>query len=860
MLRHLGLWLFKGYCHPDFQEDILGDLDEYYESNLSEKGKRYADRKFFIDVILLFRLSLLRKQLNSQQIIYTGMVKNIFKTAFRIFWKERAYSVMNILGLTVGIATSMLLLLYVQSEKSVNQFHKDIDNIYQVMEHQTYPGGIRTYEDNPGPLVSVFKDEMPEVEYMATFTRSTKLLFRKDDQSYQETGRWASEDFFQIFDVDFIEGQKANSLTEPTTVYISKSMKERLFGSKPALSESLAVDGWGEFQVGGVFQDVPNDTTIDFDFILPYQRWREVFNWIDQWENSGNRGIAKLVAGTDINAFNKKLEGYIDQKLPNRDNNVSIFVQPFKDRYLYSNYEDGVIAGGRITYVKLFTIVAYFILLIAIINFINLSTARSTKRAKEVGVKKVVGSSRAQLQAQFMIESILLALTATILSGLIISGVIEPLNQLVGKKMTFSFLAINQVSWLLTLGLGVGLLAGIYPSFVLSGFKALSVLKGSFKTSSWSNGIRKGLVVFQFTISTALIISTLIIRDQMDFIKNKNLGYEKEHLLTIPLEGALRDPSTQERLKSEILSNTSFTHASFSAGTPLSFYAATDAGFSWEGKVSDFDSKFNLINTDADFFDTYGMEIIEGRGFDTSLSTDTLNVVINEQAANAMNVEDPILLPVILWGSTGRIVGIVKDFHFNSLHEKIGPVVMPYRPEYPLTLTVKMTGRNTAQSLQYLEGVVSELNPNYPFDYSFVDQAYEQLYRSESTIGILTNYFSGIAIFISLLGLFGLASFAAEQRVKEIGVRKVLGANLFNLLILMTKGFVVLVGIGFLIAAPIGYYFMDDWLGAFEYRVSIGASVFIIAGAASFLITILTVSYHSLRAVYANPVKSLRYE
>ena len=860
MLKRFGLWLFKGYCHRDFQEDILGDLDEYYESNLSKKGKRYADRKFLIDIILLFRLSLLKKELNTQQIIYTGMVKNIFKTAFRIFWKERGYSVMNILGLTVGIAASMLLLLYVQSEKSVNQFHKDIDNIYQVMEHQTYPGGIRTYEDNPGPLVTVFKDEMPEVEYMATFTRSTRLLFSKDDQSYKETGRWASEDFFQIFEVDFIEGQKENSLTEPTTVYISKSMKERLFGSKPALTESIEIDDWGKFQIGGVFKDVPNETTIEFDFILPYQRWREVFNWIEQWENSGNRGLTKLVAGTDINAFNKKIERYIDQKLPNREHNVSIFVQPFKDRYLYSNYENGVIVGGRITYVKLFTIVAYFILLIAVINFVNLSTARSTKRAKEVGVKKVVGSSRAQLQAQFMIESVLLALVSTVLAGFVITGVIEPLNLLVGKKITFSFLAFDQASWLLTIGLGVGLLSGIYPSFVLSGFKALSVLKGSFKISSWSNGIRKSLVVFQFTISTALIISTLIIRDQMDYIKNKNLGYEKEHLLTIPLEGALRDPATQERLKTEVLSNTNFTNASFSAGTPLSFYSATDAGFSWEGKVGDFDNKFNLINIDTDFFDTYGMEIIQGRGFDTDLSTDTLNVIINEQAANAMNVEDPLLLPVTLWGSNGRVVGIVKDFHFSSLHEKIGPVVMPYRPEYPLTLTVKMTGQNIERSLQYLEGVVSELNPNYPFDYSFVDQAYEQLYQSETTVGVLTNYFSAIAILISLLGLFGLSSFAAEQRIKEIGVRKVLGANVMNLIGLMSKGFLALVGIGFVLAAPLGYAFMNNWLESFEYKTQINASVFILAAVISIVITILTVSYHAVKTAYANPVKSLKCE
>lgn len=860
MLKRFGLWLFKVYCHPDFQEDILGDLEQYHEWNTEKKSLRYANRKFFIDVLLLFRLSLLRNNIISQNLTYTPMVRNIIKTAFRVFWKEKGYSLMNILGLTVGIATSMLLLLYVQSEKSVNQFHKDIDRIYQVMEHQAYPREIRTYEDNPGPLITVFKDEMPEVEYMAAFTRSEKMLFNIGNQGYQETGRWASEDFFQIFDVDFIEGQKESSLTEPTTVYISKSMKERLFGSEPAITESIEVDGWGQFQIGGVFEDVPNETTIDFDFILPYQRWSEVFNWVEQWENSGPRNIVKLASGTDMNVFNKKIEGYIDQKFSEREHNVSIFVQPLKDRYLYSNYENGVITGGRATYVKLFTAVAFFILLIAVINFVNLSTARSTKRAKEVGVKKVVGSTRAQLQFQFMIESILLGLVSTILAGLLIASVIQPLNLLVGKNMTFSLLEFDKVSWLLGIGLGVGILAGIYPSFVLSGFKALSVLKGSFKTSNWSNATRKGLVVFQFTISTALIVSTLIIRSQINYIKNKSLGYKKDHLITIPIEGALRDPSTQERLKAAVLSNTNFTHASFSAGTPLSFYAATDAGFSWEGKAGDFDSKFNLINTDTDFFDTYGMEIIKGRGFDTNLSTDTLNVIINEQAAYVMGVEDPLQLPVTLWGSTGRIVGIVKDFHFSSLYEKIGPVVMPYRPDYPLSLTVRMTGENIAQSIQYLEDVVSELNPTYPFDYSFVNQEYEQLYESESTIGILTNYFSVIAIFISLLGLFGLSSFAAEQRIKEIGVRKVLGANGTTLILLMSKGFLALVGIAFVLAAPLAYTFMNNWLESFEYKAQIGGTSFILAAGISLLITILTVSYHAIKAAYSNPVKSLRYE
>ncbi|WP_083262597.1 ABC transporter permease [Roseivirga sp. 4D4] len=860
MLKKFGLWLFRGYCHPNYQEDILGDLDEYYESNISEKGRRYAEAKFLADVILLFRLSLLKKQLFRKQIIYTAMVKNIFKTALRVFWKERGYSAMNILGLTVGIAASMLLLLYVQSEKAVNGFHQDIDNIYQVMQHQTYPSEIYTYESNPGPLVTVFKDEMPEVDYMAAFTWTEEMLFVLNGEGYRETGRFASEDFFQIFDVEFIEGSKEGSLREPTDIYISESVKKRIFGNTNSLSKTIEVSAWGNFRIAGVFKDVPNESTIDFDFLMPYEVWRARNDWVEDWGNNGIRGIAKLKPGVDMDAFNTKILDYVDNKLPDEESIVTIFVQPFKDRYLYNNYENGVLSGGRVVYVKLFTAVAFFILLIAIINFMNLSTARSTKRAKEVGVKKVVGSTKTQLQLQFMVESVFLALISTALSGLLISAVIHPLNLLVGKEMSFSFLNWNQSTWLLSIGLGVGILAGIYPSFVLSGFKALSVLKGSFKTSGWSNGMRKGLVVFQFTISTILIISTLIIRSQMDYIKNKNLGYKKEHLLTIPVEGAMQSPSVREQLRSNILANTNFTHASFSVGSPINVGSSTSGGYSWEGKEGDHDNNFHIIRTDAAFVDTYGMEIIAGRDFDVNLATDTMNVIINEQTAKVMNVEDPLSVPVTFWGRTGRVVGIVKDFHFSSLHESIEPMVISYRPTFAISLTVRMTGQDIPESLKYLEGLVTEINPNHPFDYSFVDDGYEQLYQSESTIGILTDYFSGIAIFISLLGLFGLSSFAAEQRIKEIGVRKVLGANILNLIVLMSKGFLLLVGIGFVLAAPIGYSFMSNWLNTFEYSVKIGAPVFVLAAAISLLITILTVSYHALKAAYANPVKSLRYE
>ncbi|OEK07274.1 hypothetical protein BFP71_05785 [Roseivirga misakiensis] len=788
------------------------------------------------------------------------MVKNIFKTAFRVFWKQRGYAALNILGLTIGITASMLLLLFVQSERSINQFHTDIDNIYQVMEHQTYSGYSYTYESNPGPLSDHFKQDMAEVEYMAAFTWVEERLFRINGQSYKEGGRMASEDFFKIFDVKFIEGVKEGSLTDPTKLYLSRSTKERIFGDEPALAKTLQVDGWGEYQVAGVFEDVPEETTINFNFIMPYEPWKARNDWLLDWSNNGIRGIAKLQAGVDFEAFNKKIENYVSEKQDGEESVVTLFVQPFGDRYLYNNYEDGKLAGGRISYVRLLTVVAFFILMIAAINFMNLATARSTKRAKEVGIKKVVGSSKFYLLLQFMAESILLATVSTIIAGLLIMLVLPPLNTLVDRSMTFSFTQLNHVGLLLSIGVGIGFLSGLYPSFVLSGFNALSVLKGTFKTSGWSNGLRKGLVVFQFVISTILIISTLVIHNQMTFIRNKNLGYNKENVVYFSVEGALSDLNTREMLKQRILDNPNFLSATYSNGSPLSVGSSTSGGFSWEGKVDQNQTNFYIIRAGHDFVETYGLDVIQGRSFDKALSTDTMNVLINEQTAKLMNVEDPLGVPITFWNRTGRVVGIVKDFHFSSLHQSIEPLVIGLRPEDSQVFSVKMTGQNVKENVAFLEKTVKEINPNYPFEYSFLDESFERLYRSENTIGTLADYFSLIAIFISLLGLFGLASFAAEQRIKEIGVRKVLGASIGNLLMLMTKGFMVLVGLGFLIAAPIGYYFMDNWLNAFEYRVDIGPSVFIIAGLASLIITVLTVSYHSLKAVHANPVNSLKYE
>jgi len=851
--------LLAWFCKDELLEEIEGDLIEYYQATRQENSRFRSNMVFIFHVLNFLRPFAIKKLgQNSNTII---MYRSYFKFASRSILNERGYSLMNVLGLTIGIASSLLLLLYINSEKSYNQFHRDIDRIYQVMENEVTTEGIITSAISPGPLVDYFKEDMPEVEHMAAFTWLNQMLLSTNDQNFKTSGRWASEEFFQVFDLEFIEGQRQNALKDPSQIFISTSLKERIFGDRVALNKTVEVDGWGQFQIGGVFEDVPEESTIDFEFIMPYVLWADAVGWVSDWRNSGISGIVKLSEGVQINEFNRKIEGYLADKVGKEEYSTSIFLQAFEDRYLYSDFENGQVVGGRILYLRLFSAVAYFILIIAAINFMNLTSARATKRAKEVGVKKVLGSSRSQLRIQFIIESMIMSLLATLLASILVMLVIDPLNQLVGKSLQFSWLNQGQVLILLGIGLSVGALAGIYPAVVLSRFKPIVALKGFSKNNQGSAFLRKSLVVFQFTISSVLILSTLVVRSQMDYIAKKELGYDKEHLITFPVEGDLLAEANRNQLKQRISSNPIFTNISFSAGSPIDFYASTRAeGFSWEGKSDDSDMEYAIINTDEAFFKTYGMEIIAGRAFNKDIATDTLNVVINQQTANLMKLDEPVGTAVSFWGRPGRVIGIVKDFHFQSLHESIKPLIISNRPDYPTMATVKISGRNIQEGINYLDETVTELNPSYAFEYNFFDDAYLEIYQAEATIGELMNYFSGIAIFISLLGVFGLSSFSAEQRIKEIGVRKVLGAKSLSLVFLMTGGFILLMGIGFVLAAPIAYSLMQNWLSAFEYAVEIGLWVFVFAALISMFITILTVSYHALKTTYANPIKSLRYE
>ncbi len=784
------------------------------------------------------------------------MVKNIIKTAFRVFWKERGYSLLNIMGLTVGICASLMLFLYIQDEYAVNKFHENTDRIYRVMEHQHYSHDIFTTNANPGPLKDAFKEELPEVEYIAQVTWQQERLFIVDNQSFKETGRVASEDFFKVFSFPFVEGSDEGALVAPDVAYLSASLAEKMFGNESALGKTVTVNGWGEYKIGGIFADVPANSTISFDFVLPIAPWMEQNGWLEEWGNNGIRDFMTLHQGVDIDAFNAKILNFIKEH--DQGSSVEIFAQNLGDMYLYNNFKDGKQAGGRITYVRLFTVVAVFILVIACINFMNLATARASKRAKEIGIKKVTGSTRGQLVAQFMGESIIMALISSLLAGLLVAALLPGLNAFTDKEIVFSLLELSNLGLVTGIALLVGVLAGSYPSIFLSSFAPVTVLKGTFRSSGWSAGIRKGLVVFQFLISIFLIIGTMVVHKQISFVKDKNLGYNKDNLIYMRVEGDLAD--RLDVFKSRMLENPGIKSMTTTSAVPIYLSSSTSGGFRWEGKDPESNILFQLLLVGHDFFQTFDMEMERGRAFDERLSSDTANIVVNEVTAASMALEEPLNYPVTFWGREGQVVGIVKNFHFASLHTRIEPLVISLRPERAEYVFLKVDGENIEESLAYIEQGFKEFNPRYPFEYEFLDQSYAELYERETNIGTLANYFAGIAVFISLLGLFGLASFAAEQRIKEIGIRKVLGAGVGNLVLLLARNFLVLVLLGFGLAVPLAWFFMTDWLSAFEYRVGISAGIFLIAGGTSMLVALITVSYHSLRAAYANPVKSLRYE
>ena len=797
------------------------------------------------------------------------MLRNYLKTALRSMRRHFSYSAINILGLAVGFVASFFILLWVQDELAYDTHYEGVEDVYRLMRTSDYgPDQIFTWPPITAKLDDILDEEYPEIEYAALYSWEQNMSFTRGDIAFREDGRHVGLDFFKILKHDFLVGNPLTALDTRESVVLSNNMARKYFpefyegdvldvvGASRVMDQAMRLDNRLELTVTGVFVDLPAQSTIAMDYALAMEEFAVRNAWIDEWGNNGLRMLVRLVPGASHEAVTDKIRHLITENTDS-DNDV-LFLQQYTDVYLQSNFENGVLVGGRIDMLRIFSVVGIFILLIAAINFMNLATARSAQRALEVGIRKTFGSNRMHLAGQFLGESVLTALFALLIAGLAVFMLLPGFNELTDKEISFAL--IDSSVWLQFLGIAVvtGLVAGIYPAFYLSAFSVIRVLRGGHKSSGKGGNLRRGLVIVQFTLSIILIVGSVTVYNQVNYILTKDLGLDRKDVFYSRLEGPMltQYDSYVARLESE----PSIQRVSSTSTSPLSVSSSTSWGVRWDGRDPDDNTLYNIMQTSHGFLDVMKMELAAGRDFSKEFGTDSMNVIVNEAAVRAMGFDDPIGQAVRVWGRDGQIIGVVKDFHIASLYDPIDPMVMRLNPEDASQTYIRPAPGQTAEAIVAFETVFKEFNPNYPMEHDFVDAFFERQYRSEIVVGKLSRWFTGLAIFIACLGLFGLASFTAERRTKEIGIRKVLGASVSGLVGLLGREFVVLVLVAFVVAAPISAVLMNNWLADFEFHTELGWQVFASAILGVILITTATVGFQSVRAALANPADSLRSE
>ncbi len=787
------------------------------------------------------------------------MFKNYLKTTFRNLWKNKTYSFLNIFGLGVGIACAALIFLWVENEMTYNAWHSKKNYIYQLMGNQAYDGKTYTFAALPGPLAQGIKEEIPGIKNACRATWPASTLFSLDDKSIYESGIYADSSLFSIFTFPFVQGKPQNAFAQLHSLMISETLARKFFGNdKNVLGKVLKVDNRQGYTIGGVFKDLPENSSLKFDWVIPFAVYAGKNEWLKGWNSNGIQTYVELDAAANTDTINQHLNGYIQTK--DKGAIARPLLLSMADWRLRNNFVDGKQSGGRIEYVRMFSIIAWIVLLIACINFMNLATARSEKRAREVGVRKVLGAGRKMLVGQFIAEAILMSFLAVLLSLSIIYLALPGFNLLVKEQLTPGLDNPWHIVALISIALVCGLVSGSYPALYLSSFNPVAVFKSFQLKSSTAAYTRKGLVVFQFTISIVLIISTIIIFRQIQHVKNRELGYSKDNLIQINTRGSIIKHFAA--IKQDLLGTGAVENVAL-ADLDLLWMGSNSSGATWQGKDP---NKEILITMDAispEYVSTAGLKLVYGRDFYPVAGSDSLNIIINESLAKLMGKENQ-LGKTIKWGGDSvnySIVGIVKDFIYGDMYGKSDPLIFFSNPRSPRNLYIKLKPQgNTEQALAKIATIMKANNPGYPFDYKFVDDQFNDLFKSEMLIGTLSRVFAALAIIISCLGLFGLAAYTAERRTREIGIRKVLGASVQGITALLSKDFLQLVFLSALLAFPLAWWAMHSWLQNYAYRITISWWVFVAAGAVALLIALITISFQAIRAAVANPVKSLRSE
>lgn len=790
------------------------------------------------------------------------MLKNYIKIAWRNLLKNRVYSFINILGLALGMAVSMLIGLWLWDEVSYNTYHQNYNTVSQIMMTQTFDGHIGTSPATALPLAPELRTKFPgDFKRLAQTTWEFEVVIRVGEKVVSDRGMFAEPQFPEMLTLNMLEG-RLDALKDPKSAIIAKSLAQSLFGNAGAVGKTVVINNQTPVNIAGVYADMPANSTFAATKILAaWQAYVNTQEWVrnskDEWSNHSFQLFAQVNEGADWDKINARIKDVAKAHFKEGNDEVQLF--PMSKWHLYSEFNNGKIAGGKIRFVWLFGTIGVFVLLLACINFMNLSTARSEKRSREVGVRKAMGSVRGQLIGQFLSESLVMAGLSCLAAIVLVALFLPYFNQLSSKQIAFPW--INPLFWLITIAftLITGLVAGSYPAFYLSGFNTVKVLKGTFRAGRFAALPRKVLVVVQFTVSVTLIIGTIIVFRQIQHARNRPVGYNREGLINISMQSpelnghydAIREAFLQTGAVADMAESSS----------RVTSVSSNQIGYEWKGMQPNTTPVFGTIGVTHDYGKTIGWQVKKGRDFSRSFSADTSGIIINEAAAKFIGFKEPVDETIVYNEKPLKVIAVVKDMIMESPYTPIQPTVYMLQYGWVSEIIIRVKpGMPMRNALGKIEQVMKKYDPKGTFGYKFVDEQYARKFENEQRIGNLATLFAILAIVISSLGLFGLASFVAEQRTKEIGVRKVLGASVYNLWSLLSKDFVVLVFISCFIAIPLAWYFLNGWLQAYEYRTVISWWIFGIAGAGAMFITLLTVSFQAIRAAIANPVKSLRTE
>lgn len=789
------------------------------------------------------------------------MFTNYLKIALRGFAKHKLTFFINLFGLALGLWAAILIGLWVDSELKTNKHFPEISQVFRIMEHQSYGPEIFTTTSTPGILARELKQVYPEVEYAACYSWNEPHLFVYQENKVKLEGFFAEPDYIQILQHELLYGERELLLTDKSHIVLTEDAAIKLLGKREVVGETVTLktaEGDELYTVQGVLKSLPNTVSSSFEYIIPFSVMfdKPFNNWMQQWGNNGPNTIVKLNKQADWKHFSASIEGFIKER--NEGSNVRLFAYPQEDLYLYGKFKDGLQQGGKIEYVKLFAIIGLFVLIIACINFMNLSTAKSQKRAKEVGVRKVVGAEKSALVGQFISESLIITVFASLFALLLVQLTLPLFNTLTEKEMVVPY--TSGMFWVQLLGIVMitGLIAGSYPAFYLSATKVVSVFRTHTKSGKHVVLARKGLVLFQFVLATILIVSTVVVYQQISFALNQQLGYQKDQLLVIPLEGKLME--NYEVFKNRITQNSEVEHVTRSTHSMMGRNSNTGS-VNWEGKDPDFTALFEIMRVDYDFLETMGMKLIEGEDFSREKGSDSLmGAILNRRAFELMTAANSDVKGFNLWDQDRNITGVVEDFYFQSFHQQMEPVVLLLDPSFAATAYVRVGTGDIQNTIDFVRQVAVELNPDFPFQYNFMDENYARLYNEDVKIRELAKYFSVLTILISCLGLLGLSAHIAEQKTKEIGIRKVLGASVFSILNVINKEFIIIVASAIVVGSAAAYWLMQEWLAGYAYKISFAWWFIPLAAGIILMIAYLTVTLQALKAAQINPASTLKSE